>query len=126
MNKTTQHWNLRRDEDGLAWLCLDKAGGSANTLSREVLTELNDCLEILEKDLPRAVVVHSGKKSGFIAGADIKEFTGLTNADQAYEMVRAGQKVMDRLEALRCPTIALINGFAPFLSIQSKFSMAAS
>jgi 3-hydroxyacyl-CoA dehydrogenase/enoyl-CoA hydratase/3-hydroxybutyryl-CoA epimerase len=112
MNKTTQHWNLRRDEDGLAWLCLDKAGGSANTLSREVLTELNDCLEILEKDLPKAVIVHSGKKSGFIAGADIKEFTGLTNADQAYEMVRAGQKVMDRLEALRCPTIALINGFA--------------
>ena len=112
MNEKTQHWTLRRDDDGIAWLCIDKAGASANTLSRDVMSELNDHLEILERDLPKAVVVHSGKKSGFIAGADIKEFTGLQNADQAYEMVRAGQKVMDRLEALRCPTIALINGFA--------------
>jgi 3-hydroxyacyl-CoA dehydrogenase/enoyl-CoA hydratase/3-hydroxybutyryl-CoA epimerase len=112
MNDKTQHWSLRRDDDGVAWLCIDKAGASANTLSRDVMTELNEHLEALEKDLPKAVIVCSGKKSGFIAGADIKEFTGLSNADQAYEMVRAGQTVMDRLEALRCPTIALINGFA--------------
>ena len=112
MNEIPNHWKLNRDADGIAWLCIDKAGASANTLSREVMSQLNDQLEALEKDLPKAVVVHSGKKSGFIAGADIKEFTGLTNADEAYEMVRMGQKVMDRLEALRCPTIALINGFA--------------
>ncbi|MEJ2515847.1 MAG: 3-hydroxyacyl-CoA dehydrogenase NAD-binding domain-containing protein [Gammaproteobacteria bacterium] len=112
MNDTQKHWKIRRDDDGIAWLCLDKAGASTNTLSRDVMTELNERLADLEKDLPKAVVVHSGKKNGFIAGADIKEFTGLRNADEAYEMVRAGQKVLDRLEALRCPTIALINGFA--------------
>ena len=112
MNKNFKHWNLRRDEDGIAWLCFDKADASTNVLSRDVMIELNDQLEALEKKLPKALVIHSGKKSGFIAGADIKEFTGLKDADEAYEMVRSGQRVLDRLEALNCPTIALINGFA--------------
>jgi 3-hydroxyacyl-CoA dehydrogenase/enoyl-CoA hydratase/3-hydroxybutyryl-CoA epimerase len=112
MNDTLKHWTLRRDDDGIAWLCFDKADASTNVLSRDVMTELNTMLEAIEKDLPKAVVVTSGKKSGFIAGADIKEFTGLKDSAQAYEMVRAGQQVLDRLEALKCPTIALINGFA--------------
>jgi 3-hydroxyacyl-CoA dehydrogenase / enoyl-CoA hydratase / 3-hydroxybutyryl-CoA epimerase len=112
MSKSAKHWTLRHDEDGIAWLGLDKAGASANVLSREVLVELNDQLAALETKLPKALIVHSGKKSGFVAGADIKEFTALKNAEEAYEMVRAGQQVMDRLEALNCPTIALINGFA--------------
>ena len=112
MNDTLKHWSLKRDDDGIAWLCFDKADASTNVLSRDVMTELNTVLEQVEKDLPKALVVTSGKKSGFIAGADIKEFTGLEDAEQAYEMVRAGQQVLDRLEALKCPTIALLNGFA--------------
>jgi 3-hydroxyacyl-CoA dehydrogenase / enoyl-CoA hydratase / 3-hydroxybutyryl-CoA epimerase len=112
MNKSFKHWNLHRDEDDIAWLCFDKADASTNVLSRDVMVELNDQLEALERKLPKAVVIHSGKKSGFIAGADIKEFTGLKDADEAYEMVRSGQSVLNRLEALKCPTIALINGFA--------------
>ncbi|NHA14447.1 3-hydroxyacyl-CoA dehydrogenase NAD-binding domain-containing protein [Thioalkalivibrio sp. XN279] len=112
MNDTLKNWTLRRDDDGIAWLCFDKADASTNVLSRDVMVELNTMLEAIEKDLPKAVVVTSGKKSGFVAGADIKEFTGLKDSEQAYEMVRAGQQVLDRLEALKCPTIALINGFA--------------
>ena len=112
MNDTLKNWTLRRDDDGIAWLCFDKADASTNVLSRDVMVELNTVLEAIEKDLPKAVVVTSGKKSGFVAGADIKEFTGLKDSEQAYEMVRAGQQVLDRLEALKCPTIALINGFA--------------
>jgi 3-hydroxyacyl-CoA dehydrogenase / enoyl-CoA hydratase / 3-hydroxybutyryl-CoA epimerase len=112
MNDTLKHWKLRRDEEGIAWLCFDKADASTNVLSREVMVELNDVLAELEKDLPKALVIHSGKKSGFVAGADIKEFTALEDADQAYEMVRAGQLVMDRIEALKCPSIAMMKGFA--------------
>jgi 3-hydroxyacyl-CoA dehydrogenase / enoyl-CoA hydratase / 3-hydroxybutyryl-CoA epimerase len=112
MNNTARHWKLRRDDDRIAWLCFDKADASTNVLSRDVMVELNDQLAALEADLPTAVVVYSGKKSGFVAGADIKEFTALKDADQAYEMVRSGQQVLDRLEALKCPTIAMMNGFA--------------
>ena len=108
----TLHWTLETDEDGIAWLGLDKAGVGTNVLSADVMSQLNERLDELDKQIPKAVVVYSAKPSGFVAGADIKEFTSLESPDQAFELVRAGQRVLDRLAALRCPTIALINGFA--------------
>jgi 3-hydroxyacyl-CoA dehydrogenase/enoyl-CoA hydratase/3-hydroxybutyryl-CoA epimerase len=107
-----KHWQLELDADRVAFLILDKAGGSANTLSSEVLLELNELLGEVERSQPRAAVVCSAKPSGFVAGADIKEFTGLRTPEQAYELIRTGQKVMDRVAALPCPTAAAINGFA--------------
>ena len=52
------------------------------------------------------------RASGFVAGADIKEFTALTSPSMAYAMVAGGQRVLDHLEALPCPTVAAIHGFA--------------
>lgn len=105
------HWKCTRDADGIAWLALDKADASVNVLSAPVLTELDALLTLLEQDLPTAVIVHSAKKSGFIAGADIKEFTTLQDQNAAAALIQRGQAVLNRLEALRCPTIALIHGF---------------
>ncbi len=106
------NWRQETDDDGIVWLCIDKADAGANVLSGEVLHELADILTPLEKDPPRGLVIWSAKKSGFVMGADINEFTTLTTGAQAYELVRLGQQLFDRLEALRCPTIAVINGFA--------------
>ncbi|MEM9209420.1 MAG: 3-hydroxyacyl-CoA dehydrogenase NAD-binding domain-containing protein, partial [Pseudomonadota bacterium] len=53
-----------------------------------------------------------GKSNGFIMGADINEFTTISDPNEAYELIRLGQKVLDRLEALPCPTVAVISGFA--------------
>jgi 3-hydroxyacyl-CoA dehydrogenase / enoyl-CoA hydratase / 3-hydroxybutyryl-CoA epimerase len=106
------HWQLDIDADGVAWLAFDRQGGSANTLGRAVMEQLDARLAEIERLRPRAVVILSAKASGFIAGADITEFTGLSDEQQAYEMVRAGQGVLDRLEALPCPTVAAIHGFA--------------
>jgi 3-hydroxyacyl-CoA dehydrogenase/enoyl-CoA hydratase/3-hydroxybutyryl-CoA epimerase len=106
------HWRRETDSDGVVWLCIDKADASANVLSEDVLRELVSVLEPLETDPPRGLVIHSGKRNGFIMGADINEFTSIDSADQAYELIRNGQQVFDRLEALRCPTVAVINGFA--------------
>ncbi len=109
---TREHdWQLTIDEDRVAWLVLDRTGASANTLARPVIEELNDRLAEVEASRPRAVVIRSGKDGGFIAGADIAEFTGLTDVEQAYSLVRAAQTVFDRLESLRCPTIAAIHGY---------------
>ncbi|NNC76542.1 MAG: 3-hydroxyacyl-CoA dehydrogenase [Woeseiaceae bacterium] len=109
---TDTHWSSEKDADGVVWLKIDKADGGANVLSGPVLNELNDALQVLEDDLPKGVVIYSGKSNGFIMGADINEFTRIENEDQAYELIRLGQKVLDRLEALRAPTVAVINGFA--------------
>ena len=105
-------WTLTRDADGIAWLAFDKPGTSANVLSATVMAELDGLLGQLEAALPKAVVVISAKKSGFIAGADIKEFTQLTDEATGYALTRRGQEVFDRLEALRCPSVAAIHGFA--------------
>src|SRR6202140_5834020 len=105
-------WKLERDSEGIAWLTIDKPGSSANVLSGSVLSELDGLVAALEKDLPRGVVVISAKKSGFVAGADIKEFTGITDAPSGYQLIRRGQQVLNRLAALRCPTVAAIHGFA--------------
>jgi len=109
---TSSSWKLERDGDGIAWLTLDKPGTSANVLSGGVLIELDALLEVLEKDLPRAVIVISAKKSGFIAGADIREFTGIADAENGYALIHRGQQVLTRLAALPCPTVAAIHGFA--------------
>ncbi len=115
MNEATSNggmWRISVDANRIAWLELDKPGASANTLSHAAMTELNDRLGELEQLAPRAVVVISAKPSGFIAGADIKEFTALATEAQAYALIRNGQRVLDRLEQLPCPTIAAIHGFA--------------
>lgn len=106
------HWTLRVDEQSLAWVTLDKANASANTLGREIMEELDACLAELESRTPKAAIFTSAKESGFIAGADITEFTHVTTPDEVFELVRAGQGVLDRLEALPMPTVAMINGFA--------------
>jgi 3-hydroxyacyl-CoA dehydrogenase / enoyl-CoA hydratase / 3-hydroxybutyryl-CoA epimerase len=109
-NEST-HWRLSTDGDGVAWLSLDKAGASANSLSRDVMEQLTAMLEQIERAPPKALIVTSAKR-GFIAGADIKEFVGIQTPDQAYELIRRGQDVLDKLAALKCPTVAAINGFA--------------
>src|SRR5690348_9156212 len=106
------NWKSERDADGIVWLTLDKPGTSTNVLGRAVLEELSTLLQPLAADPPRGVVIRSGKKSGFIAGADIKEFTGFKSATDAYALIRSGQQVMDQLEALPCPSVAAIQGFA--------------
>ena len=111
-DSTAASWKAERDSDGIAWLSIDKPGTSANVLSGAVLVELDSLLETLERDLPRGVVLLSAKKSGFVAGADIKEFTGLSDEASGYRLIRRGQQVLDRLEALKCPTVAAIHGFA--------------
>ena len=111
-NDTAHNWTLERDAEGVAWLRLDKPGTSTNVLSGAVLLELDGLLAALEKEPPRALVVLSAKKSGFVAGADIREFTGITDADSGYLLIHRGQQVLNRLAALPCPSVAAIHGFA--------------
>lgn len=106
-----QNFKLTRDADGIAWLLFDRDGTSANTLSADVLEEFDAVLAALETQRPTGLVIRSAKNSGFIAGADVNAFRGVSDPhDVETEMIRA-HAVVDRLEALRCPTVAVIHGF---------------
>ncbi|HRP65161.1 MAG TPA: 3-hydroxyacyl-CoA dehydrogenase NAD-binding domain-containing protein [Thauera sp.] len=105
-----QHWHLRREDDGLAWLDLDKAGASTNVLSTEVMDELSSVLDALDASSPRALVIASAKPAGFIAGADIEAFSRLASPAAARALVEHGWTLFNRLAAVRYPTLALIRG----------------
>jgi 3-hydroxyacyl-CoA dehydrogenase / enoyl-CoA hydratase / 3-hydroxybutyryl-CoA epimerase len=105
------NWRLRTDEDGIAWLLFDKKDASANTLSTQVLTELDSVLDKLERDRPRGLVIRSAKPAGFIVGFDIKEFRGVTDVARLEVLLQQGHGVIDRLDRLPLPTIAVIHGF---------------
>ena len=108
---TWRHWKLARDDDGIAWLVLDKAGSSANTLNEEVLAELSDVLSRIEREQPKGVVLRSAKPSGFIAGADIGEFRGMTDVAFVVNRLNEAHAIVDRLDRLSVPVVAVIHGY---------------
>jgi 3-hydroxyacyl-CoA dehydrogenase/enoyl-CoA hydratase/3-hydroxybutyryl-CoA epimerase len=109
---STQAWNYSPAADGIGVLTLDVPERSANTLSSAVLVELEGVMSGIEANAPRGLIIRSGKKSGFIAGADVHEFTTLATVEEALVMIRRGQRLCDRIAALPCPTVALLQGFA--------------
>lgn len=106
-----QHWKMETDARGICWLTLDRADSSTNTLGHEVLQEFHVIIDAMTELLPRGLVIRSGKSNGFIAGADIAEFTKLKTQDEATEVIRKAQMIFDKLAKLPVPTVAMINGF---------------
>jgi 3-hydroxyacyl-CoA dehydrogenase/enoyl-CoA hydratase/3-hydroxybutyryl-CoA epimerase len=108
---TTQHWKTEKDDNGILWLCLDTADSKVNVLSSDILQELDDIIDPMNDGPPAGLVLWSGKNNSFVMGADIKEFTKVDSIELANEVVRLGQRLMDKVENLSCPTVAVINGF---------------
>ena len=106
-----KHWHLDTDENNIVWCCIDKEGASTNVLSMAVLSEFDEIISRMERTLPHALVIRSAKSSGFIAGADVNEFSTVSNENTAMEIITRVHTLFDRLERLKCPTLALINGF---------------
>lgn len=86
---------------------------SLNALNSQTISELSACFSELEHnpDCKVIILTGSGEKS-FVAGADIKEFSDF-NAEKGYELAKNGQtQLFDRIENLKKPVIAAVNGFA--------------
>ena len=105
-----RHWKLERDADGLAWATLDVADASTNTLGAAVMLELASLLDELDRQPPKGLVIRSGKAAGFIAGADIDEFSRIDSPAAARALVERGWNLFKRLAALPYPTLALVRG----------------
>jgi 3-hydroxyacyl-CoA dehydrogenase/enoyl-CoA hydratase/3-hydroxybutyryl-CoA epimerase len=106
-----KHWRWEKDSQDLVWLTFDKQGETANTFSREALEELAAALEAIRATSPKGLIIRSAKESGFIAGADVEEFTRFKSADEAMAFVKLGWDVFGKLAALPFTTTALVNGF---------------
>lgn len=109
--QTFVHWRWAKDDEGIVWLIFDRADENANTLSEATLAELDTILESVRASGARGLVIRSGKKSGFVAGADIRDFTSIKQADEMEARLRQGHAILDRLAGLPMPTIAVIHGY---------------
>jgi len=105
-----KHWQLIKEANGIVVATLDKAGEAANSLSAEVMAEFAVVLDQLELNPPSGLIVRSGKAAGFIAGADIAEFTQLDTPEKGRELVARGWDLFNRLAAVAYPTLALVRG----------------
>ena len=108
----TGAWTLNVDADRIAWLTCDMPGSTTNVLSATVIQDLAAALTQVAAQKPVGLVVCSAKRSGFVAGADIREFVDIRTPEEGYALVRAGQTVFDQLDALPFPSVAAIHGFA--------------
>jgi 3-hydroxyacyl-CoA dehydrogenase/enoyl-CoA hydratase/3-hydroxybutyryl-CoA epimerase len=106
-----RNFKLTRDADGIAWLLFDRDGSSANTLSADVMEEFDRIIGELESARPAGLVIRSAKASGFITGADVNEFRGASDPGLVEATISRAHAVIDRLEALRVPNVAVIHGF---------------
>jgi 3-hydroxyacyl-CoA dehydrogenase / enoyl-CoA hydratase / 3-hydroxybutyryl-CoA epimerase len=106
----SKNWHLDVADD-IATLTLDVPEQSANVLSQEVVGELGHVLTELESRPLKGLVIRSGKTSGFIAGADVREFQKISDPARAAELARGGQHVLNHIANLPFPTVAAIHGF---------------
>ena len=106
-----KHWKLETDIDKVLWLSIDREGESANSLSLEVLSELESIVNDLETNAPAGLVLQSGKPGSFIVGADVREFDDYDNADVASDGINQVHRLFNRIEALPFPKVVIIDGF---------------
>jgi enoyl-CoA hydratase len=83
-----------------------------NAINKQVMTDLYTVMNEVEGNAAiKAVILTGSGQKGFVAGADISEFTGL-NSGEGMDLARRGQEVFFRIENCSKPVIAAVNGFA--------------
>jgi 3-hydroxyacyl-CoA dehydrogenase/enoyl-CoA hydratase/3-hydroxybutyryl-CoA epimerase len=104
-------FTLEKRDDGIAIITIDVPGESMNTLKSSFADEVTDLLDSIEEDSAfKGVVVISGKKGSFVAGADIRMISDCETAADAESLARQGQALFDRIEAQKIPFIAAVDG----------------
>ena len=105
------HWRYSVDDSGVGWLLIDRADEETNSLGRAVMDELDRVVTYLEANLPKGLVLMSGKSSGFIVGADIREFDDYTDVVEVNGLITGAHELFQRFEDLGCYKVVAIDGF---------------
>ena len=102
---------LEKRPDGVGVVWIDVPGEPVNVLKPELGHELRALLDQVERDPElKALVVASAKPEGFIAGADIKVLERVERPEEASQLSRDAQELMDRVASSSRPVVAAIHG----------------
>ncbi len=107
----SQFFTTEMTTDKVKVLTFNRSDMDTNVLSAKVLQELNDLIDTFaaDKDVAGLVII-SGKKDQFIAGADITEIESFKTAEQAEQGSRLMQAIYTKVANLKFPTVAAIHG----------------
>ncbi|USD33324.1 MULTISPECIES: fatty acid oxidation complex subunit alpha FadJ [Vibrio] len=105
-------FELKIDEQGIAWLSIDVPGEKMNTLQAAFSQEMEDIFTQLKekKSSVKGLIVHSLKPDNFIAGADVRMLDACGSAAEAQALAEQGQKMFQQLSDLPYPVVAAIHG----------------
>ena len=109
-------WRFSVDFEGIAWALIDREGDRMNSLGRRPTEELGEIVEWVEEAATRGelagLVIMSGKPSGFIVGADIREFESFAVTEASVtDAVNQTLELLNRIDKLPLPVVVAIHGY---------------
>ncbi len=83
-----------------------------NALSLEMLQELSDCIDAIDKDSEIwTVIIYSKAPKAFSVGADINDFNRSSALMKWHHWVRQGHQLIEKISNLLQPVIVVTQGF---------------
>jgi enoyl-CoA hydratase/carnithine racemase len=105
----TVEWERRGP---VAWVTFNRPEAH-NAMTYEMYERLHDCCERADADDDvRVLVLRGAGGKAFVAGTDIRQFLEFSTPEDGLEYERTIDRIVGRLEQVRKPTIALVDGFA--------------
>jgi enoyl-CoA hydratase/long-chain 3-hydroxyacyl-CoA dehydrogenase len=106
-----KNMNLTVKGDGVAIVTLDMDGVKVNSLNKKLFDDFDQVLKTIESGSDiKSVVIKSGKKNSFIAGADINMLLDCKTAQEAEDLSKLSHDFFFRIEKSKKPVVAAING----------------
>lgn len=98
-------------ENGIFTITINRPD-KMNALNQEVMNDLNNVMDEVYKNAAiKSVIITGAGTKAFVAGADIAEFSGLSQ-QQGMALAKRGQDIFFKIENCPKPVIAAVNGFA--------------
>ncbi|MDG1995973.1 MAG: fatty acid oxidation complex subunit alpha FadB [Emcibacteraceae bacterium] len=101
-------------EDGIYEVIFDRKEEAINKFDAAALNQLREAIDVLHELDDLKGVFFSSRKSTFIVGADITEFTKMFSRteEDIYKYISSLHEIFNAIEDLPCPTVTAINGIA--------------
>ena len=98
-------------ENGIFTITINRPD-KMNALNKDVMNELNSVMDEVYKNTEiKSVIITGAGEKAFVAGADISEFSGLSQPE-GMGLAKKGQDIFFKVENSPKPIIAAVNGFA--------------
>ena len=98
------------DPSGVARIVIDRPDDPVNAIDVRLMEDFAAAIAAARAAAPRGLVIASGKRNQYVAGADLSLLRGGTPQSDIEKASRSMQRVLNDLAALPFVTVAAING----------------